>query len=282
MWPTSLILGVATLVSAPGAEAATRSECPGVRIEARPGSLPFAPGEELSYELKIGGMYVGRLDTKVGKPRRVDGQDVLTLFGRARTNGLAAQLQPFLGRYMSFIDRDTLRPIAVRVQSKYGEDQRWEKASFEPTQAAVKTDFLIKGREGKRAYQKREAPMFDLLSILYYARTRMLTKGTSACQEVYLDRRVWRMDSEVVGTSSVMTPAGSRPVYVLKAAFDRVPHPDFNPKNKRPHIDVKIFLSTRPGYVPLAFEVDNGRVKGVGHLTSWSIRGRDSDDAWEF
>jgi len=256
--------------------------CDGVTIPAHAGGLPFGVGEELGYDLTFHGVRVGKLEMKVGKPRKVAGRRVMTLFGRARTNTLVAQYQPFAGRYMSFIDPSSLHPVAVQVESTYGEDRRWERAMFAKDVLGLETDFRLKGRALKRSYRPREAQLFDLLTLLYYARTRAISPGAAVCNEIYAARRLWRMDAKVVGHETLSTPVGDKRVFVVDTSFDRVPHKDFDPRRRRPHIDVRVYFADDETRAPLAFEVDNGQIKGRGDLVRWSIRGSTGDNEWEF
>ena len=256
--------------------------CPGVRLLRTAGAPPFHTGEELGYELSVAGVYVGRLDLKVGAPRAVGEQKAMTLFGRARTNSFASQFKPFTGRWMSLLELATLRPLAMRVEARYGEDPRWERASFDGEARGVKTEFLYQGAEGARSYERREATMFDLLSALYYARTRVLEPGPETCQEVYVDKRVWRMDAKVLGVENVETPAGPRRAIRAETKLERVPHPDFDPKHKRPSMRMDIFFSADDNRVPLAFVITTDQVTGRGDLVSWSLRGREGEASWEF
>ncbi len=281
-----LALGVAasSLLALPAlaapAKAAPPDRCAGIDL-ARVPKTPWEIGEELSYNLSVAGVYLGKLDLKVGKPRTVGGRPVLTFFGRARTSAFASQVKPFTGRYMSFVDPEHLRPTALRVESTYGEDARWERATFATGGGEVETKFLYRKENGSRAYARREAPLFDLLSVLYYARTRVLAPGAEACQEVYADRRLWRMESQVRGVESVDTAAGRREAYKVEAHFERLPHPDFDPKYPRPKMSFEIYLSTDPSHTPLAFVLKTSEVTGRGELARWSRRGKTTDGDWE-
>ena len=48
-------------------------DCQGLWSLPRLPNLPFSVGEELGYELSVAGAFIGRFETKVGRPRRVDG-----------------------------------------------------------------------------------------------------------------------------------------------------------------------------------------------------------------
>src|SRR5207244_2201916 len=126
--------------------------CGGIKLAARPGAEPFAPGEELAYEITVAGVYVGRMETKVGKPRVVDGHKAISLFGRARTNAFASTFKKFAGRYMTLVDPEKLAPIGMRFDSTYGDDPRWEKVRFTDDNKKVTGSFIYEGKEGTRSY----------------------------------------------------------------------------------------------------------------------------------
>ena len=121
------------------------SPCAGLWNLPRLSHRTFKVGEELGYELSVAGAYVGRFETKVGRPRRVNGKRVLPLFGRARTTGFASSFRPFVGRYMAMAEPDRLAPVGIRVESTYDKDERWERVNFDRGGKAVRADFTFAG-----------------------------------------------------------------------------------------------------------------------------------------
>lgn len=264
----------------PVASATKTAACTGLWDLARREAMSFRVGEELGYELSVAGAYVGRFETKVGRPRTVNGQRVLPLFGRARTNGFAAALKPFVGRYMAMARPDRLLPIGLRVESTYADDERWERVEFGDKGKSVKADFTLKGRKLQRNYQSNHE-LTDLLSLLFVARQIELRKGLIACQHVFGARRLWQMDARVTGTERISTPAGRMDAWRIHITFHRMPTPGLN-NVKRPRYEMAVFLSHDPSRTPLAFEVDYRGLTARGDLRRWSLRGKSQDDAWAF
>lgn len=254
--------------------------CRGVEtLRRREGKTPFSLGEELSYELSVSGAYVGRMETKVGRPRKVEGRRRLVLFGRARTNQLLTALKPFVGRYMAMVDPVSLSPLGVRTELTYGTDARWERIRFEHNQRGVRTDYLLRGREKARQYGDAEHDLTDVLTLLYVARTVELDRGLEVCQDVFGARRLWRMTAAVEGSRAVRTPAGEMDSWFVRSVFDRKPTPGLS-RTKRPRIEMDVFLAKDETQAPLQFVVRLEGVEAVGRLVRWSTRGRTSEAEW--
>lgn len=253
--------------------------CEGLQL-APAGKPPFTPGEELSYELSFSGLYVGRMEIKVGRPRMVNGDQALTFFARARTSGFTSAIKSFAGRYMVLSDADDFRPIVLRSESKYGEDPRTEHAKFTAAKK-VSAEYLQQGKSGVRAYD-REKPVFDILTLLYYARMIPLERGTKLCQEVYADKRLWRMEAEIAGVQDVPTPAGNKKATLIKTKWVRIPHPDFDPRRKAPSVEVDIFFAADDTKLPLRFIARAKEGTALGELTRWSTKDGDGELSWDF
>lgn len=237
----------------------------------------FAPGEELSYELTFGPAFIGRFETKVGQPRILDGQQVLPLFGRARTSAFVAAFKTFEGRYMSMVDAQSLVPRGLRVESTYGDELRWEKVRFDRNQRHVDAQFTLEGQERQREWQSDHA-LTDLLAMLYAARTVVVHDGMKACQDVFGARRLWRMEATVAGKTQIKTPAGKRDAYVVKSVFVRRPHPEL--PGKAPRIELDVYLSTDPTQTPLRFVARTEGIEAEGNLVSWSMQGKSKEQDW--
>lgn len=244
----------------------------------RDGPRPFAIGEELGYELDVAGAYLGRFETKVGRPRKIDGRTMIPLFGRARTNDFVSAVQPFAGRYMTMVDPSTLRPAALRVELDYGGDDRWEKVKFGRSLQDVTVDYRLRGYERRREW-KTDHLLTDLLSMLYAARTVRLAPGLDACQDVFGARRLWRMTAKVEGIVPVDTPAGKKDAYKVTTLFHRKPHHTLN-NNKRPKAEIDVFFSTDGAQTPLMFVVRTNGIEARGRLVRWSLQGSSKDSEW--
>lgn len=243
----------------------------------RAGIDPFPVGEELSYELRVAGASLGRFEIKVGKPRMVKGRPMVSLFGRARTSSFVSSLKPFSGRYMALVDSDSHTPIGVRVESMYGEEERWEKVKFFEDRRRVEADFSLGGHEWQRSYAG-DHDLVDILTLLYAGRRYDLSGGLEACQDVFAARRLWRMNATVLGVTEISTPAGPKSAYRVRTTFERKPHAQLN-NSKRPKIEVEIFYAKDRGQTPLAFVVKSDGITAEAKLTRWALS-QAGDDDW--
>lgn len=253
------------------------AECRGIQLPQRTGPAPFQPGEELAYELTVAGLYVGRFETKVGHTRSVNGKPRTSFFGRARTNAFASSFKKFAGRYMSLAEPNTLMPIGMRVEATYGDDPRWEKVEFSNKQTKVDASFLYQGKEGRRIYDKDD-PLTDVLTMLYYARTRNLVQGSESCQEVFGSRWLWRVEAKVVGDAEVDTPVGKKMATRVTTRFVRSAHPDARPN--QPKFEMDVFFAKDQSQAPLAFEIRYDKITAEGRLVRWSLEDHGEGD-WE-
>lgn len=242
-------------------------------------SLPFRPGEELSYDILVAGLYVGRLETKVGRPRNVGGRSAVSLFGRAFSSVVVSGLQKFEGRYMALSDPSTLRPFGVKVESTYGRDPRRETARFTADQKSLETDYLFMGHEGQYRYS-RDAELYDALSVLFLARSMPLREGFSACQEVYSTRRLWRMEAKLGRPRNVSTPGGDKPVDVIELRIARMVDEKQHGRLPELIVEGEVLLSKDKTRTPMAFELRSRLGNARGELRRWVIEGDAHDPEW--
>jgi len=267
----------------PPAIKATEEEgepCLGILIPPSAGS-PFLPGEELTYELSVAGVTVGKLELKAGKPRMVEGAKAESFFGRARTKGLAATLKNFEGRYMAVVEPKLYHPLELRSETTVGDDPRHEIARFSRDFRGVSANYRINGKSEERSYA-RDRPIYDMLTLLYQSRRLDLSPGTKICQEVYADKRMWRVDAEVMGVQSLRTPVGVKNALRVKTTWERMPHPDFDPKKEAPKFEIDMFYTTDAFKAPLAFEARTKEITARGDLVRWATADREQEASWGF
>lgn len=255
--------------------------CVGLRLapEAR---TPFGPGEELVYDLSVSGLYLGKVELKVGRPRVIEGRRTESFFGRARTSGFASALKSFAGRYMAVVEPQLYHPLELRSEATYGDDARQEAARFTRDFRELRTTFRTLGKTAQRSYT-RDAPVYDMLTLLYHSRRLPLTPGAKLCQEVYADKRLWRADAQVVGVEQLSTPMGDKAALKVATQWKRLPHPDFNPKNEAPWFDVDIYYSNDVYRAPLAFVARTKDFTARGDLVRWATADRATEaSGWDF
>lgn len=196
--------------------------------------LPFGPGELLSYDVAFLGIRTGKVNLKVGEKTVVDGIGTYPLQAQAKTDGFLEVLGNFDARMVSFFDPRTLMP--VRMANRVVSTQRFEDTptisredgAFAPAVigpdgpngGGVHARLKRTGPDGKldkKARLKSSADVVDLLSVVYYLRSRALPPGAPFCFELYHRRRLWRVEGTVGGVELVRAPIGARRAQRLDA-----------------------------------------------------------------
>jgi hypothetical protein len=169
----------------------------------------------------------------------------------------------------------------VRVESKYGDDPRWEKIRFYESSRKVTADFLLQGQELSRTYVG-EHDLTDILTMIYAARRVNLAVGMKGCQDVFGARRLWRMDASVDRLVEIDTIAGKREAYRVKTVFDRRPTVGLDNHNP-PKVEIDVYLSNDETQAPLMFTIRQGPITADAKLVRWSLTGSSkSDEGWSF
>lgn len=269
----------------PGEEGPRLRGCATKPLPALRERLPFGPGELLSYDVAFLGIRTGKVNLRVGERTSMDGVTTYPLHGQARSDGFLEVLGNFDARMVSFFDPATLLPVRMvnrTVSRQPFKDQPTvsrEDGAFAPATIGpdgpvggdVNARLTRSGPDGainRRARLKSSADVVDLLSIVYYLRSRELPPGAAFCFELYHRRRLWRVDGRVGDVELVRPPLGARrarrletmvrrlggihpppprPVTVwMSDDADRLPVLVSSPTDQGPHIEVRL-LAVEPG-----------------------------------
>lgn len=180
------------------------------------GRLPFAPGEAAIYQVKLGGVAVGRGAMRVLGVETVDGHP--TFHTRMEISG-GIPLARVEDRYDSWIDTDGLFSRRFHQNIKEVRYKRERRYDFFPERRSFRrTD------NGETGELPTDRPLDDI-SFLYYARTLPLRVG-----ETYTLNRYFKGDGNpvvlrVLRKETVRVPAGTfetvvvRPIIRTKGLF---------------------------------------------------------------
>lgn len=176
------------------------------RIEAQ--ALPFGPGEELVYEVRVAPMgRVGKGTLRVERAEAIRGHKVyrLSFDFTAKVGPLRAVQQSD-----SWLDPDRLLVLRFHKQEKqplardrseevdiYPEERRWEAAS------------------GQRGRAPTAAPL-DELSLLYYVRLLQLEEGQEVRLERHFDLDRNPVIVKALGREMITVPAGTFSAMVVE------------------------------------------------------------------
>lgn len=183
----------------------------------RAGHTPYLPGESLQFDVNVLGLRTGRILLRVSAPARIDDVDVLPVSAYAKTDTAFSLFGDLEGRMLTYLDPHDSLPVRMvnHVQTK----QMWKDPAISREDAAFSDDGQVSSRvtywrDGKeRSWPGKSAASSDLadvLSVVYYARTRELAVGTPFCFQVYHRRRIWQIEGTVGARERVSTPIGKR------------------------------------------------------------------------
>lgn len=223
-----------------------------------PGERPWRTGESLTYDLDVLGMVkAGTLHVAVERP--MSGGKVIPLRARAKTSATIANVKPFAGVALSWIDSTTLLPERYRDEADEGGLRKMSDTKIAPPRAELVIEYRYGETAGKTAYP-RQRDVLDALAMLYYLRAARLAPGDRFCFDLVANRRFWRLEATVAAkTEKIETPAGRFEALRVDASTRRVDRPG---ERARP---IHLWFGTDARRLPVAVvsEVDVGPVSAT-------------------
>jgi hypothetical protein len=169
------------------------------------GTLPFAHGETLVYELSWLGIVGGTAELAVEPPAEHqsvgEGTLAYRITSRARSNAFFTRIFPVDDRTESLVDAQRFRTLRFEKHLREGSRRRDQVVLFDPLRNVASSD----GVE-----MPTPAAAVDALAALYYVRGLELVAGRSVDVAVYADGRNYQLQVEVLGRERIHTPFGER------------------------------------------------------------------------
>jgi Protein of unknown function (DUF3108) len=222
------------------------------------GDRPWRTGESLSYDLDVLGMVkAGTLQLAVERP--MSGGKVIPLRARAKTSPALANVKPFAGVALSWIEAGTLLPERYRDEADEDGVRKVSDARMLPRAPELVIEYRYGDKAGKAAYA-RDGEVLDALSTIYYLRAARLSPGDRFCFDLVANRRFWRLEGTVAAkTERVETPAGRFETLRVDATTRRKDRPEDKPRL------VHLWFATDARKLPVAIvsEVDVGPVSAT-------------------
>jgi hypothetical protein len=203
---------------------------------------PFEPGEQLHYDVSLGGLHAG--------------EAVLALGEAAGGSGLESSLdvrQTSFGsnrfRARSRISAATLRPGPFRDVHEGWGPRRTTEARIDGSPNVVRIDWQVGERVGVNAYVRRP-DVFDFASAIPYLRAALLAPGVPFCFEVVGATDYWRLEGRVEASQTVVTKAGHFQALQLAGSLRRV-------DGKGSPISLRLWITAERNRLPVAAEIDS-------------------------
>jgi hypothetical protein len=248
-----------------------RGACEGQPLPALSERLPFGPGEITTYEVLALGIRTGRVHMRVGERAQMDGSSVYPLQASAKTSGFVSILGELDGRMVSFLDPRSLVP--VRMANRFVIDTVMQPPLLAREDAAFSTDAQVAARltyeqsgkaRTKPAKLRSTSDLLDVLSVVYYMRSRELTIGSRYCFEIYHRRRLWRVEGGVGTDKLIRSPFTTRPAREVWGDLSLVGKNDKEPRR------VTAWVSVDDDRLPLLVETPDRFGKLQVALSGWA------------
>lgn len=197
-----LSLGVGTAV-AEGAPASA----PAPFVWRQQPNTVFAVGESIVYAIKYGIVPAGTARLDVRPEESINGRSAYRLECVARSNAAMDAVFKVRDRNQSWMDRESLCSLRFRQDMREGLFKRKVETAYDPTTGR----FLYrKWRKGKEFVYDGPSPTYmqDVLSSLYFIRTRDLVVGESVLVDANSGSNNWTLRVGVVARETVEVPAG--------------------------------------------------------------------------
>ncbi len=246
-----VLAGCAALAACAGAEAMTLPVQP---TAAQPGTsteLGLNPGESMAFEVKLGGVLAGEAQLAVGEIGIVDGHKRVVVKSRAATAGAVAIVKHIVDEMTTEIDVLTGHPVAFETLVEVGSKRTTASGTFTGSKADVtysRTETADKPQKYVIDFGKVE--VHDAHSAM--AQLRGWRPAIGGTRTLYLvgGRRLWRVDMKYVGTETIGSALGNRPVVKFEGKSFRA-RGNLTVESARPARTFTVYLSDDADRVPL-------------------------------
>jgi len=176
-------------------------------------SLPFKPGEKLTYEISWSDIVsAGTAVMEVRQEALPDGNRAYRFISTAVSTGLVAKFYKVSDTVESLVDGTDLCPLAFRLDQHHGKREKKRQMTFDHEEGTVS----VLASEKTTTYPV-PADVQDSLSSLYYVRTRQnFTIGKPIIVDVHEDGRTWSVEVQTLGREKLKTTFGELDTIKIK------------------------------------------------------------------
>lgn len=172
--------------------------------------LPFAPGEQIEFEVDYLGIGMGSMRLWVGRP---EGR-VLPLFLQTRTKGVASVVD-LREQIATYWDTETRLPRSSSLDAV--EMNYWHSDTTRFDRAAGKATVTSRRKSGVGEEVVDVPPdVLDFVSLVFVLRTRSLAVGDKHAFQVLAGKKVSPVVTEVVAREVVAGAAGRLPAFKVR------------------------------------------------------------------
>jgi len=191
----------------------TETGCATLRLPQQVEHLPYGPGESLSYEATLNGVTAGTAAMRFNEKSTEAGHLVYSAEVKAQANPVVQLWGKMQAQLVTVLDPDLGLPLRMESATHQDKNLYTEAVEFSPGKKLVAAHTAVNGSPMKQSLSV-ETDALDVLSLVYYARSRMFEVGQPFCIDLYQSRLIWRIRGTVRGRETVETDAGPFDAYV--------------------------------------------------------------------
>ncbi|HEY5926106.1 MAG TPA: DUF3108 domain-containing protein [Kofleriaceae bacterium] len=242
---------VLALAGCAGAEAMTlpHSAKPGA-VVATTNEVGLNPGEQMAFEVRLGGVLAGEAALAVGELGEFEGKRAVVVKSRANTAGAAALIKRISDEATTIIDMESGRPLQLETLVEMGQRKTHAQAKFVGNIADVTYTRSDDPKPHNYKINFGTQTVHDTHSAMAQVRGWRPAPGTTRSVFVVGGRRLWRVDVKFLGTETIGSAMGNRRAIKFEGASFRA-RPNFTIETDKPMRTFTVWLSDDADRVPL-------------------------------
>ena len=167
-------------------------------------SVPFASGEQLSYDISWLSMRAGSAMMAVEATAEVNGHPSIKLVTVAQSSPVVTKFYPVINRVESLVNLDTFLPQRMIFRRREGKRKNDFDYTFHHEEGTV-----LAVKDGKPDTLPIPSDAQDAISCLYYVRKALpLTPGASLMLNVHHDKKNYKVGVQVEALETLKGPWG--------------------------------------------------------------------------
>lgn len=169
-------------------------------------SLPFRPGEQLTYNISWSNVIsAGTATLEVQHDRTADGRDAFRFVSTARSSGIVDTFYRVDDRIQSLVVARGMLPLVYEMKQRHGKRKKERELIFDHDGGTV-----TYRRDGFQEVVQVPEGVQDALSSMYYLRSQeSFTVNGTIVIPVHDAGKTWSVEIQVLGRERITVPAGT-------------------------------------------------------------------------
>jgi len=210
----------------------------------------FAVGEKIVYDVRYGVVPSGRAVQEVIKLEDVGGRRAYHILSDAKSNKTVDVFHKIRERHETWMDAESLCALKFVDTVREGRYRRHSVTVFDPPAGRFTHAYKSSKSEGRETH---DMPPFvqDMLSVVYFLRTRDLKPGDELVVPTFSSGEVWNVKVRAQGIEKVDVGAGKFECVHLVPVLEK-------DKKDRPKGQLEVWLTTDERKIPVKLSTDLG------------------------